>query len=362
MWRQCAGTGRDGFWLTLMGGFSDRIMQSRDEKDLISVIVPVYNVAQYLDRCVESILKQTYHRLEIILVDDGSTDASPAKCDAYARRDSRVRVIHKQNGGLSDARNAGLAVASGEYIGYVDSDDWIEPDMYERMHQACVWHHAQLAVCRYFCEYKDQTKAGGDGCVVPLSREELLKIYIGGHKEYVIYNSVWSKLFHRDLVSGTLFPKGRNSEDIMYTTRAFCKAERAVYLNQCFYHYVLDREGSIMNAAKSERMFADELPFWREHIACIGQMVSPQMADLAAYHFERRLLFYYIDARNAGNKEVASRLAAEVKKDRLEMDRIYNSGLVSKGDRLRRKLFLCSPSVYAAVVRIYDRIVIPLRG
>ena len=336
-------------------------MQNKDEKDLISIIVPVYNVGQYLDRCMTSILQQTYRRLEIILVDDGSTDSSPAKCDAYARKDSRVRVIHKPNGGLSDARNAGLAVASGDYIGYVDSDDWIEPDMYERMHQACAAHGAQLAVCRYFCEYKDHTVAGGGGSVVPLSREALLEIYISGHEEYVIYNSVWSKLFHRDLVSGALFPKGRNSEDIMYTTRAFCKVERAVYLDQCFYHYVLYREGSIMNEADNKRMFDDEIPFWREHIACIRQMVSPQMADLAGYHFQRRLLFYYIDARNAKNKEAVSRLAAEMKADKAEMDRIYDSGIVSRGDRMRRKLFFLSPSAYAIVVWLYDRIVIPLR-
>lgn len=338
-----------------------------NEEALISIIVPVYNVEQYLDRCMESLLQQTYHRLEIILVDDGSTDSSAAKCDEYAERDSRVKVIHKCNGGLSDARNAGLELVTGEYIGYVDSDDWIEPEMYARMYHACIGHDAQLAVCRYFSEYSTKSASGADpvpaqsGKVVPLSREELLKIYIRDDDAYVIYNSVWSKLFRRDLVKGMVFPKGRNSEDIMYTTRAFCKAERAVYLDQCFYHYVLDREGSIMNAARGERMFRDELPFWREHIACIREMVSPQMADLAGYYFQRRLLFYYIDARNAKNQEVASRLVAELKKDKAEMDRIYDSGIVSRGDRMRRKLFFLSPSVYAAVVWLYDRIVIPLR-
>lgn len=108
-------------------------------------------------------------------------------------------------------------------------------------------------------------------------------------------------------------------------------------------------------------MFRDEIPFWREHIACIREMVSPQMADLAGYHFQRRLLFYYIDARKAKNKEIASRLVAEIKKDRAEMDRIYDSGIASGGDRMRRKLFFLSPTVYAAVVWMYDRIVIPLR-
>ena len=161
------------------------------EKDLISIIVPVYNVEAYLDRCMESILKQTYKRLEIILVDDGSTDSSREKCDAYAKQDSRIKVIHKKNSGLSDARNAGLALATGDYIGYVDSDDWIEPDMYQSLYDACAEHDAELAVCRYFREYQDRTEAGGTGKVVPLSRDELLKIYISGNDEYVIYNSVW---------------------------------------------------------------------------------------------------------------------------------------------------------------------------
>lgn len=336
-------------------------VQNGSKTDLISIIVPVYNVADYLDRCMHSILSQTYQALEIILVDDGSTDASPAKCDEYARKDSRIKVIHKKNGGLSDARNAGLEIASGDYIGYVDSDDWIEPDMYECMYRACVGHGAQIAVCRYFSEYRDRTVSGGDGSIVPLSRDELLKIYISGQDEYVIYNSVWSKLFKRDLVRGMVFPKGRNSEDIMYTTRAFCRAECAVYLDQCFYHYVLDREGSIMNVGRGERMFRDEIPFWREHIACIREMVSPQMADLAGYYFQRRLLFYYIDARRAKNKGIESGLVAEIKKDKAEMDRIYDSGIASRGDRMRRKLFFLSPPVYAAVVWLYDRIVIPLR-
>lgn len=332
------------------------------EKDLISIIIPVYNVEKYLDRCMQSVLCQTYRNLQIILVDDGSADSSSKMCDAYAAQDSRIQVIHKQNGGLSDARNAGLRFAEGAYIGYVDSDDWIEPDMYERMYTACVENGAQIAVCRYFNEYKDRTESGGSGQTAVLTRDELLNIYIGGHDKYVIYNSVWSKLFKRELVEGVLFPKGRNSEDIMYTTRAFCMTQKAVYLDTCYYHYVIDREGSIMNVSRGERMFRDEIPFWREHIRCIGELVSPEMADFARYHLQRRLLFYYIDARNSHNRRMASRLAAEIRKDKAETDRVYDSGLVSKGDRLRRKLFLCSPAAYAAVVWLYERFVIPLRN
>lgn len=338
-------------------------MQTEHFADLISIIVPVYNVEKYLERCMNSILNQTYEALEIILVDDGSTDGSSQMCDAYAKKDSRVKVVHKPNGGLSDARNAGLGIATGAYIGYVDSDDWIEPDMYERMYRACVENGAQLAICRYASEYSDRTVAGGNGAQVTLDREELLKIYIGGHDKYVIYNSVWSKLFHRNLVKDELFPKGRNSEDIMYTTKAFCRLERAVYIDACLYHYVIDREGSIMNVARGERMFRDEIPFWREHISYIRENVSNELADLAAYYFWKRLLFYYIDMANAGRqgKAYAKRIVSALKADETEISRVYGSGMVSRGDKVRMRLFLISPFAYVFVVKLYDRIVIPIR-
>ena len=117
-----------------------------DPKPMISVIVPVYNVESYLARCVDSILTQTYQNLEVILVDDGSKDNSGVICDDYARRDSRVNVIHKENGGLSSARNAGIEAAGGEYLAFVDSDDWIEPDAYERLLSAMQKHAAKLVV------------------------------------------------------------------------------------------------------------------------------------------------------------------------------------------------------------------------
>lgn len=331
------------------------------EKDLISIIVPVYNVETYLGRCMESILKQTYKCLEIILVDDGSTDSSGKMCDEYAKTDSRVKVIHKTNGGLSDARNAGLEIATGEYIGYVDSDDWIEPQMYECMYNACVENKAELAVCRYFSEYKDRTESGGTDSIVPLTQDKLLDIYIRGNDKYIIYNSVWSKLFKRELVEDMIFPKGRNSEDIMYTTKSFCRLNRAVYIDRCLYHYVLDREGSIMNVSRGERMFRDEIPFWREHISYIRELVSDVMADLALYYFQRRLLFYYIDAKNSKNQEIAQKLIEEIKVDQKEADRVYASGIATKGDRVRRRLFFISPNLYAQVVGLYEKFIIPLR-
>lgn len=331
-------------------------------EDLISVIVPVYNMEQYLERCVNSIVDQTYRNLEIILVDDGSTDRSPRMCDEYAAKDGRIKVVHKVNGGLSDARNAGLQVATGTYIGYVDSDDWIEPQMYQRMYEACIEHQAQVAVCRYAKIYRDHVDREGNGQVTVFDREGILKIYLTDQPEYVVYNSVWSKLFAREVVEGVLFPVGKNSEDIMYTTKAFCKLEKAVYIDECLYDYVLDREGSIMNVNRTQRMFQDEIPFWREHITCIREMVSKDMGDMAAYYFYRRLLSYYMElAVGEETRIAAKRIAGIMRDERAEIRRVYTNAFEGKGDVIRMQLFLVSPRLYRSVNQIYERIVLPHR-
>lgn len=328
----------------------------------ISVIVPVYNVEQYLDRCMKSILEQSYQNLEIVLVDDGSTDESGKMCEEYALQDSRIKVVHKQNGGLSDARNAGLAIATGEYIGYVDSDDWIDPDMYKKMYEACIKQDAEVAICRYASEFKDRTISEGTGKVTVFTRDELVKTYVGNDDRYVIYNSVWSKLFRRDLVDGMKFPVGRNSEDIMYTTRAFCKANKGVYIDSPFYHYMQDREGSIMNEKRSERMLRDEIPFWLEHIDCINEMVSKEAGDYAAYFFYRRMLSYFMDLKKQKDlKSVEKRIAKLMKEKKQDVLRVYEEHPQSKGDTCRMKLFLMSPSLYYGVNRLYEKIIIPLR-
>lgn len=337
----------------------ESFMEKQDA--LISIIVPVYNVQDYLDRCINSIWQQTYRNLEIILVDDGSTDSSGRMCDEYAKKDSRIKVIHKENGGLSDARNAGLQQATGDYIGYVDSDDWIEPQMYDTMYKACREQNAQIAICRYHCVYEGAASEKGSGRQQTFDRESLLDIYICGHDDYVIYNSVWSKLFARELVKNMLFPKGRNSEDIMYTTRAFCRVQKAVYIDSFFYNYVIDRVGSIMNEKKAERMFRDELPFWREHIALIRESVSPLMGDKAAYYYYRRLLFYYIDYKKSHAEDAAKKIALEIRENKADIRRILKDDFVTTGDKVRMKCMMFSPGLYYQTDRFYNRVIIPIR-
>ena len=334
-----------------------------NRNDLISIIVPVYNMEQYMERCVNSIINQTYSNLEIILVDDGSTDRSPAMCDEYALKDERIKVVHKVNGGLSDARNAGLKVATGAYIGYVDSDDWVELSMYQKLYEACIENDAQVAVCRYAKAYQDRIERGGNGRVTAFDRDGILKVYLSDIDEYVVYNSVWSKLFAREVVDGVLFPVGQNSEDIMYTTKAFCKLNKAVYIDECLYNYVLDREGSIMNVNRTERMFRDEIPFWREHIAYIRQQVSESMGDMAAYYFYRRMLSYYMDlSEYPETTDTAKKLASMMKSERREIKRVYRRAYEGRGDVVRMHMFLITPLGYITLNKIYEKVVIPRRS
>ncbi len=332
------------------------------ESVLISIIVPVYNVEKYIDQCVQSIQNQTYNNLEIILIDDGSTDQSGVICDYYANQDERIHVIHQKNGGLSDARNTGLGIACGDFIGFVDSDDWIEPQMYEEMLKKALEVNAEIVQCRYKSVFEDRTidKSGND--VVILSREELLNIYICEHSQYVIQNSVWCKLFKKGIIGTLLFPKGRNSEDIMFTTKVFCKIEKCVYIDRAYYNYRINREGSIMNEKNGSRMIRDEIPFLKEQIDYLRQCGYSELAEQAEYSFYRRMLYYYIDMKmNRRNHTYADQIIAMLRSEKDYIEKIYRKPCVKKGDRYRIKLFLKTPHLYEKIDSMYKNLVVPIK-
>lgn len=211
---------------------------------LISIIVPVYKVEPYLDKCVRSIVGQTYSNLEIILVDDGSPDNCPAMCDAWAEKDSRIKVIHKANGGLSDARNAGMEAASGELIGFVDSDDWIEPEMYERLYAAMQRDGSDIAACAVRMVWEDGTPdrllTVSKNCV--LGKHKAQKALL---EESDLKQPVWYKLYRRSVIEGIQFEVGKYHEDVFWSYRAVGNAERVSLIDYVGYCY-LQRGGSIM--------------------------------------------------------------------------------------------------------------------
>ncbi|MDE7249334.1 MAG: glycosyltransferase, partial [Lachnospiraceae bacterium] len=207
---------------------------------LVSVIVAAYNIEDYLPRCMDSLLAQTYSPLEIILVDDGSTDRTSAICDRYGDEHKHVKVIHRKNAGLSAARNSGLDIAQGDFIGYVDGDDWVEPEMYEAMVNACVDTGAQIAACNYREIGEGAEDFRPTGKRLELTMHEAMDLYLSVDPPYHIYNSVWSKLFERKLIKDIRFVEGKSSEDIMYTTWALARTEKCVLLDEAFYNYVVD--------------------------------------------------------------------------------------------------------------------------
>lgn len=216
---------------------------------LISVIVPVYKVEKYLNRCVESIVGQTYSNLEIILVDDGSPDHCPAICDAWTEKDRRIKVIHKKNGGLSDARNAGMEVSNGELIGFVDSDDWIVQDMYQRLYDAMKTDNSDVAACGVEMVWEDGTSSRmltrSGSCV--LNREEAMQALI---EESWLKQPVWYKLYKADLIRSILFPVGKYHEDAFWSYQVVGAAERVSVIDYAGYYY-WQRSGSIMGEGYS---------------------------------------------------------------------------------------------------------------
>ena len=215
---------------------------------LISIIVPIYKVEQYLGRCVESIVNQTYKNLEIILVDDGSPDNCPAMCDNWACKDARIKVVHKQNGGLSDARNAGMDIAKGEYIAFVDSDDYVRSDMYELLYNNMQENESDISACGVEMVREDETPIA---MLTPLgsyvlNNEEAMIAII---EEDVLKQPVWYKLYKLKCVQNNYFPVGKYHEDIFWSYLAVAKAKYlyTVYLS-CTFCPLADTGNSLLFA------------------------------------------------------------------------------------------------------------------
>ena len=220
-------------------------------KYLISIIVPIHNVEKYVSQCIDSILKQTYKNLEIILIDDGSTDASGRICDQYKKMDPRIQVIHKTNSGVSDSRNYGLDIAKGDFVGFVDSDDWIEHDMYENLLKLCMKHRVKLACTGYVeTENNDIQITASDKKELLLPCDDLLKYMIIGNGPMNVSNAVWSRLYRRDIIKDIRFPKSVSyGEEIVFNTKVLFNAEKCIYTDERLYHYRI-RVGSITRSEK----------------------------------------------------------------------------------------------------------------
>lgn len=260
----------------------------------LSIIVPVYNVEKYIRKCLQSLIDQTLSDYEVILVDDGSTDGSAEICKEFCNRDKRFKLFQKQNGGLSDARNYGLKYATGTYVGFVDSDDYIKKDMYMNLIKVADKYSADIVASKFL--------VGTDGGIlgrkdtkktVEFSGDEMIREYIFQEtSDYYITHSVWDRIYKADLLTDIRFDKGRNYEDIVFSTLAFLKAKKCVYYDYSGYIYVL-REGSIMNSNDIVQEYDDLSDQLKKRIKILKDNQKYDCAEKCSFEY----FYYCVDAK-----------------------------------------------------------------
>lgn len=331
------------------------VNEMQTQTPALSVIVPVYKVEPYLEKCIDSILGQTMADLELILVDDGSPDNCPALCDAAAQKDPRVRVIHQKNGGLSAARNAGLEIARGEWIGFVDSDDYLAPDMYQTLLDRVRADGTKLAICSLVYVDENGTPLPNEPSPITkdevLSREQVLNRMFGFR--YWYYVVVHTRLYHRSLFEGYRFPVGRVHEDEFMAHHLIWNAGSVSLVARGLYFYV-QRSGSIMaNGFTAKRLdgalaYLDRTEFALEHqLNTLAEMSYKYALEIIAEAIDRKLQ----DERLTQAREWAQRL----------LPRMIQTAQ-KPIHKIKFRLYRCSPLLFRRVQQVQGRMQAALRG
>lgn len=320
-----------------------------EKNERISVIVPVYNIEQYLPACIESILAQTYTNLEIILVDDGATDNSGRICDEYAAKDSRIRVIHKPNGGVSSARNAGLDAATGSLIGFVDGDDTIAPEMYQTLYSDMCQYGADIAHCG--CEIVWETRAehrNGTGKILIHHNIQGLQELLSGEK---IEPTLWNKLYRIELFGDIrLDERVRVGEDVLINYYLFSRAKKSVFHDVCLYSWI--RRDSSCTMGTFEKTDLEALNVSRiileETKACI-----PEIYAYGELRLVRSLISTYNHSlKYKRYKNLRKDILAELKEKRND---IFKKDIYSRTQKVAVYMMTICPEIYQLMLRIRNR-------
>lgn len=271
--------------------------------DKISVIVPIYKVEDYLHKCVNSIINQTYINLEIILVDDGSPDNCPMICDEYTKKDSRIRVVHKKNGGLSDARNAGIDIATGEYLMFIDSDDFVDVEMMESMMKNMIDNNVDMVVCNIKYVYEDREVVKYNQADRILDRYEAMEEYL---KDGVVQAVAWNKLYKKSLINDMRYKVGKTNEDEFFTYKVVDKTDKVYYNSRPFYNYI-QRDSSIMGKYSINRLDGVEasyerLNFIKERYPDLYEKEKKTFINLCIYSYQIILKEPNLDKNKQGRK------------------------------------------------------------
>lgn len=303
----------------------------------ISIIVPVYKVEKYLNKCIDSILNQSYKNIEVILVDDGSPDNCGKICDEYLLKDNRIRVIHKENGGLSSARNAGLDIATGDYIGFVDSDDWIEPKMYETLIENVIKYNAQISVGGVVDLLEEGNKYtsikstfDGNIKIQCLNKEDAMKKFFLGSW------SAWDKIYKREVHEKIRFPEGEINEDEAIAMQILDNCEKIVYTNEVFYNYI-KRSDSITTSEFSEKKLdwykncKRNLEFIKENYSSLNEYAEVRFCNSIMWSLR------CIAIENKDFKDSINMLLSNLRDNKKEL---LNNNLISKKEKMWIKILL----------------------
>ncbi len=315
---------------------------------MISVIVPAYNAEDYIERCLNSILNQTYRNFEIIVVNDGSTDATGNIIDKMAKENSKIYCLHTDNGGVSRARNQGIERARGEYLTFVDSDDWIESDMLSLLMNDIQKYDADISMCSYWSFYSGEAKPiGNQGNITVLDKDHALECLLKGR---LFSGGLWAKLYHKSLLEGLqLNEQIRYNEDILMNFHIFQRVTTCIYNDACKYHYE-ENLASATHLAETDyglNKDNDLYHVWRE-IKNECRETFLEKAALNRYCIV--LLGYYQDYILAGKKEESG-----AKKLRKYMISIHASKyMVRQNDKIKYYLFCHMPQIGVKVYRFYD--------
>lgn len=349
--------------MKIIENYNPKPIPEEEQNEKITVAVAVYNSDSYLDRAITSLLNQTYKNLEIILVDDGSTDNCPAICDKYAGLDSRVKVVHKENGGLYTSRNVGIENATGTYLAFLDGDDWVDADMYEKMLSALKENDAELAVCRYKFVYRNETVDASTGKVAIMEGQEMLAKYLEEDEAYQIQNAAWNKLYKRSLLEDLRFP-ARWYEDMLYTIQLLNKPVRSIYLDRAYHNYVCDRNTSIMNSGINNRIFTDLIPNLYDRSVFLRRIGREDLALLQDYFLYKRLLLFYTAvsrSREPQKREHKRYLALKIREGKNEYPKIFAIRQANPHEYQKLRIFLFSPWLYLQAMWLNDKFIIPIK-
>lgn len=297
-------------------------LEGCDGTELISVIVPIYNVEAYLERCIDSIINQTYQNLQIILINDGSTDSCEDICKEYAKNDVRIKYVYKKNGGLSSARNLGLKLASGKYISFIDSDDYLDNYFYEVMYRTLKSEVVEMIECGVHnvthCFNDFIFDAHNEVITIP-SKQALKNMITHSGKVQPRY-AVWNKIYDKKLVEGVKFPEGEIHEDYLFEAVAFMRTSKYTFISQKMYYHRV-RPGSIITSTAFGEKYFDKIKHIQQRTDFFVKNGERELAKCSVRDELETLLLYYYLASKANNKNYLQYISNELRSKKREIFR-----------------------------------------